>query len=142
MSNQIAREQIAAKAVIHDQAHTPTVVDRSFELPGALYGATVACYLGFIGIMALGFGAPALAIPLAIFVIAIAAGFIVPTIWVRMNPENDSRPLDWGRFSARGIQTFTGRVTAGQAAAQVLVLPVLILLWGIVAVSMAAAAGS
>ncbi|MFA7596896.1 MAG: hypothetical protein WCY92_11120 [Novosphingobium sp.] len=142
MSNQITREQIAAKAVIHDQARAPTVVDRSFELPAPLYAATVACYLGFIGIMALGFGAPALAIPLAIFAISIVAGFAIPLIWVRMNPENHSRSLDWGRFSARGIQTFTGRVTAGQAAAQVLVLPVLILLWGLVAISMAAAAGS
>lgn len=142
MSNQITRERIAAKAIIHEDMRAPTTVDRTFEIPAALYGATVACYLGFIGVMALGFGAPALAIPMVIFTISIVAGFAVPLIWTRMSPESRSRPLDWGRFSARGIQTFTGRVTAGQAAAQVLVLPVLILLWGIVAVSMAAAVGS
>lgn len=142
MTSQITREQIAARATIHSGMYAPTVVDRTFELPGGLYVATIGCYLGFLAIMALGFGAPALAIPMAMFAISIGAGFAIPAIWVRMKPDSGIRPLDWGRFASGGIQTFTGRVTAGEAAAQVLVLPVLILLWGVIIVSMAAAAGS
>ncbi len=120
----------------------PTVVDRTFELPGGLYLATVGCYLGFIAITALGFGAPQLVIPLVICTIIIIMGFAIPAIWVRMRPGSDTRSLSWGKFASSGIQTFTGRVTAGEAMAQVLVLPVLVLLWGVIIVSMAAAAGS
>lgn len=142
MTSQITREQVAAKATIHGEAHAPTSVQRTFELPVGLYVLTVGAYLGFLAIMALGFGAPRLAIPMVIFTVSIVMGFGVPLMWVRMKPDNAARQLDWGRFAARGIQTFTGPIKAGEAAAQVLVLPVLILFWGIVVTSMAAFIGS
>ncbi|MND00096.1 hypothetical protein D3C83_185940 [compost metagenome] len=55
-----------------------------------------------------------------------------------MQPENDTSPLSWGQFRNRGIQTLSGHLTASEATVQVLILPVLIFLWGIAAVTIAA----
>lgn len=137
-------QRVADKAVLHDappvRAPERVGVNRTFELPVGLYVATVGAYLGFIGIMALGFGNPALAIPMAIFVIIIVAGFGVPMLWARMGPDKPSRALDWGRLGAKGIQTPSGAVTRRDAATQVLILPVLIVFWGLAVVTIAALA--
>ena len=139
MSKLLTREQIASKAaIVEAPERSPTAVDRTFELPGALYGATVACYLGFIAVMAIGFGNPGLVLPTAIFVVLIVAGFAVPAMWVRMNPDNPSRPLTWGAFRRNGIATNVGHLAARDGAIQVLILPVLILLWGCAVVTIAA----
>ena len=117
-------------------------VDRNFELPTALYGATVACYLTFLAITAAAFMAPALAIPMVIFAFFIVAGFGVPTIWTRLKNNgleaNETHPMTLGRFEAKGIMTHTGPCSARDASVQVLILPVLIVLWGIAAVTIAA----
>ncbi|MEM7689719.1 MAG: hypothetical protein AAF291_11925 [Pseudomonadota bacterium] len=105
-------------------------VDQNFELPPALFGATVACYLGFLGIMLASFAAPALAIPMAIFTVAIIAGFGVPTIWTRL-AGNRTKPLSTGQFHNDGIMTATGRCAPRDAAIQMLILPVLIVGWGL-----------
>lgn len=131
-------QQVADKAVLHDAPPVLTTVNRTFELPVGLYVATVAAYLGFIGIMALGFGNPELAIPMVIFALFVVAGFGVPMLWTKIGPATRTRALDWGRLGAKGIQTFTGPVTRRDAAVQVLILPVLIVLWGLATVLIAA----
>lgn len=105
-------------------------VDQNFELPRVLYGATVACYLGFLGLMLASFAAPMLAIPMVIFAGFIIAGFGVPTIWTRL-AGNCTRPLSSGQFRNDGIMTQTGRCAARDAVVQMLILPVLIVGWGI-----------
>jgi hypothetical protein len=57
-------------------------------------------------------------------------GFGLAGYWAKMTPDNPTAPLTWGQFSTRGIQTLTGPLSASQASAQVLMLPVLILFWG------------
>jgi len=104
--------------------------DRNFGLPTALYGATIACYLGFMAIVGTAFANPVLAIPLAVIVLLIAAAFGVPAIWTRLK-DNSSEPETLGEFETRGIMTYTGRLTARDAATQVLILPVLLVLWGL-----------
>lgn len=109
---------------------TPHEVDRNFGLPTALYGATVACYLGFLAIVGAAFANPVLLIPMVIFAFTILAGFGVPTIWTRF-AGNSTAPQTMGEFEARGIMTHTGPLTARDASLQVLVLPVLLVMWGI-----------
>jgi hypothetical protein len=104
--------------------------DRNFGLPTALYGATVAGYLGFLLVVGSAFANPVLAIPMAIFVVFIVAGFGVPAIWTRL-AGNTSEPQTMGEFEARGIMTNTGRLTARDATIQVLILPVLLVIWGL-----------
>ena len=43
-----------------------------------------------------------------------------------------------GRLLEDGVDTLTGRTSGGAAVAQVLVLPVLILMWGVAVVTIAA----
>jgi len=140
MAERITRELIAEKAIVHDvlPLHQPTTVDRSFELPGGLYVATAALFFGFLAVMAMGFGNPALILPMAIFVVFIAMFFAVPAMWMRMKPEQTQRLTPWGRFQREGVMTPFGHVTAGAAAAQVLVLPALVFMWGVAVVTIAA----
>lgn len=104
--------------------------DRNFGLPTALYGATVACYLGFLVIVGSAFANPVLAIPMAIIVLLIAAFFAVPAIWTRL-AGNATEPQTMGEFETRGVMTNTGRLAPRDATIQVLILPVLLVVWGL-----------
>ncbi len=135
------REAIAENAIVHEAppvAVHHVEVDRSFELPRSLYAATVACYLSFLLIMGLCFATPSLILPMAIFAFIIIAGFGVPTIWTRLAHGKRVKALSWARFRRDGIATITGRNTASQATVQVLILPALILVWGMAVVTIAA----
>lgn len=130
MSQNIPQQQLQRIAAVTD-APPRTRVDRNFGLPTALYTVTVGLYLGFIGLMAALFLNPELAIPLAVIAGFIVFAFLLAGQWARMKPENDTSPLTWGQLGARGIDTLSGRLTASEAAIQVLTLPVLILGWGL-----------
>jgi hypothetical protein len=140
MAERLTREAIAEQATVHPEAaiHAPTTVDRSFELPTALYAGTAVCYLAFMAVMAVGFGNPALILPMAIIVFFLAMAFGVPAMWMRMGPDHTQRLASWNRFRRDGIMTAFGRSTSGAATIQVLILPVLILLWGFGVVTIAA----
>ena len=154
MSKHIARDQMAQRARIHTAPAMaerqpapdvlpenlpalrvdpvqPVVVDRSFEMPVALYAATVALYLGFVAVMAIGLASPGLAIPMAIFALFIVAGFGVPALWTQIGPKHGARPLRLQQLMHKGIATYTGRLNGRDAAVQMLILPVLILGWGL-----------
>lgn len=137
MSKQVQDILARGDARIVDAPVEAPARDRSFGLPGALYGATVACYLGFVGVTALAFANPALAIPMTVIALFILAGFGVPAVFARLK-GNDSRPLSLGQFERFGIMTHTGRLLPRDAAVQVLLLPVLVLFWGVTAVTIAA----
>jgi hypothetical protein len=112
-------------------------VDRSFGLPSALYAGTVAGYLGFLVIVGSAFANPVLAIPMAIFVLFIVAGFGIPALWTRL-AGNVSEPQTLGEFEAKGVMTATGRLAARDAAIQVLILPALLVAWGLAVAIIAA----
>lgn len=137
MSQHISSEQLTQVAAVFE-APVRTRVDRTFGLPSGLYLATAGLYLAFIGLMALLFGNPELAIPLVLFAGFIVFAFGLAGFWTMMKPDNGSAPMTWGQLSARGVETLSGWLTAGEAAGQVLILPVLILFWGLcIAVIMA-----
>jgi hypothetical protein len=138
----IAHDIIArgeARIVEQPAAPQPNVpdVDRSFGMPKALYGATVALYLGFVLVMGAAFANPEMAIPVAIFAIFIIAGFGVPTIWARL-AANTSEPATLGEFGVKGIMTHTGRLAPRDATVQMLILPVLLVVWGLTVAVIAA----
>jgi len=67
----------------------------------------------------------------------IAAFFAVPAILPAMAPSR-KKALSWADFRSRGIETATGRSSAGEATVLVLLLPALIFCFGIaIAVSWA-----
>ena len=140
MAQLLTREEVAQQADIHAQVPTKAAheVDRTFELPTGLYATTVGLFLAYLGLMAVGFAHRELIIPMVIFAFFIVAGFGIPAIWTMLAPEARSKPKSWSRFQAEGIMTAYGRTSARDATVQVLILPVLIFLWGIAAVTIAA----
>ena len=140
MAERVSRQVIATKAVVHSEAAllAPHEVDRSFELPTALYALSIALFLGFMAVTAVGFGNPELILPLAVIVLSIVAIFGVPAIWVRMAPENRRSAKSWSRFRLDGIVTGSGHTSARDAMVQVLIMPALIFLWGVATVIIAA----
>jgi hypothetical protein len=121
-----------AEALVTKKARPFEVeVERSFDLPTVLHAATVGLYLAFLGVMAFAFQDRGLIIPMAIFVGYIVMAFGVPAIWTQMRPHHNSKALSWADFSRFGINTHTGNMSARDATGQVLILPVLILGWGV-----------
>ncbi|MHA7818946.1 MAG: hypothetical protein ACX930_04790 [Erythrobacter sp.] len=111
--------------------------DRNFGIPTGFYAMTGGFYLAFVAVMAAGFGSSGLVIPMVIFAFFIVAGFGVPAIWTRLK-DNASKPMSGAEFRSKGIMTNTGRLAPRDAAIQMLILPVLIVLWGFTSVIVAA----
>lgn len=111
--------------------------DRNFGLPSAFYAATVACYLGFLAITGTAFANPELGIPMVIFAVFIIAGFGVPMLWTRL-AGNTTTPQTLGEFQTHGIMTHTGRLGHRDATIQMLILPVLLVVWGLAVAVIAA----
>jgi hypothetical protein len=125
--------------VVTTTTATPNIrqdVDRSFGLPPVLHVVTFALYFAFLTVMSLGLGTRDLAIPLAICFIFLGMAAVVPAKWVTMKPINQTKKNRWIDFSQYGIETYTGLMHANDAIVQILILPVLILLWGIAIVAM------
>ncbi len=130
MSKGLAEAIIDYSATAHTQL--PNVrqdVDRTFEMPTALYAATVALYLGFIAILGVGLSTPHLAIPMAIFAIIIVGLFGAPALWLDLGRKTEARAKSYGELMRSGIATTTGRLTGKDAAIQMMILPVLIVIW-------------
>jgi hypothetical protein len=142
MTRKLDRTQIAqvARVVTPATVAQPAVEHppRTFELPGVLFGLSAAAYFGFVALLATAFATGELILPAAVIAILITAGFGVPALWARMQPGSAGRALGWGEFRRRGIMTHTGRMTAGDATVQVLILPTLILLWAVAVATIAA----
>lgn len=143
MSRYLTREVITDHANVVGgpsvvEAGQPAQVDRTFELPTGLYVTTAACYLAFLAILVTSFASPGLGIPMAIFVTFIMCFFGVPAIWTRMAPDSIKRPMAWNQFGSRGISTLTGRLSASEASVQMLILPVLVVIWALAVVIIAA----
>ncbi|MEP0392126.1 MAG: hypothetical protein ABJ205_05570 [Erythrobacter sp.] len=126
-----------ASAAPQNAARHQVEVDRNFEIPTAYYGITVGLYMAFLAVTFAGFGNPELVIPMVIFAVFIVGGFGVPAIWTRLK-GNESRSLTMGKFAKDGIMTLTGRLAPRDAVIQMLILPVLIVMWGIATVIIAA----
>ena len=105
--------------------------DRTFELPPVLHVMTTLLFVGFVSVLSLAFAHPELAVPWAIFVLFIAAFFIVPALWTRIAPTNSSKALSWSQLMARGMETATGHTSGAETAILVLMLPAFIFAWAI-----------
>jgi len=140
MVERLTRQQIAEQAIVHEAPamRPPHMVDRTFELPTGLYVAMAGLFFAATMTMAIGFAAPMLVVPTAIFAVFIGMFFAVPAMWVRMKPDAPQRATSWDRFRRHGIMTHYGHSTAGAATIQLLILPALILLWAVAVVTIAA----
>jgi hypothetical protein len=122
----IARDEIVAPPVER------ACEDQSFELPGGLYAAMATMFAGFIVVLAFGFRGGHMGVAYGVIFAFLAAFFTIPASF------QQKRGLSWAMFRYKGIQTATGRSSATEATVLVLLLPFLILCFGIAIVSIAA----
>ena len=111
--------------------------DQTFELPTGLYIAMAMMFAGFVAVLSIAFSGD-MAVSFGVIFFFLGAFFAVPALFPRMAPEGRRSALRWAEFLDRGIDTATGRTSAGSATVLVLVLPFLILCFAI-AVSIIAA---
>jgi len=112
--------------------------DRGFELPTGLLFGVFALFGLFLTVMSIGFMNEALVVPMAVNFFFVAAFAYVPAKWALMQPAKKGRALRWDELQCSGIETLTGRSSAGEAATLVLLLPACVLLWGVAVVTIAA----
>jgi len=132
------REQLLAQGEIVSSPRERACSDQSFELPTGIYMAMAAMFTGFVAVLALAFRGGRMAIVVGVIFAFIAAFFAVPSMFPGVAADfRQTRALSWFEFSDRGIETATGHSSARAATILVLVLPFLILCFGIAVVSIA-----
>lgn len=131
MSAHIPAEQIEQQARIVAAPSRRNRGERVFDLHPAVHAMTIGAYLAFVGILCAAFMGPDLIVPAAIVVVSVFALFATPAFWARVAGD-DLRKQSWSEFLQEGVECCTGKLTAGQALAQILVLPGLILILGLV----------
>lgn len=103
--------------------------DQSFELPNGIYAAMALMFAGFIGILSLSFRGGHMGVAYGVIFAFIAMFFAVPAAFPGMAASKKS--LSWTAFRLRGIQTATGKSSAREATVLVLLLPFLVLCFGL-----------
>lgn len=111
--------------------------DHGFELPPAVFRAMAALFFGFLAVLTVGLSEPHLVVPMGVNFFFLTAFFAVPAVFVGVT-RGESRPLRWSEFMRKGIQTATGHSSGREAVVLILILPVLIFLWAIAIVTIAA----
>jgi len=137
MSVRLDPKQLAAAREVVPPPMLRSCQDHNFELPAELYATMAALLFGFLAILAVGFAAPALAVPMGINLIFLIAFFGVPILFVRA-ARDERRSLGWSEFMERGINTATGHSSGRDATVLVLLLPLFIFCWAIAIVVIAA----
>ncbi|MBC2778463.1 hypothetical protein [Parasphingopyxis marina] len=103
--------------------------ERPWELHPALFVATGGAYVAFLALLGSVTMSEGLVMPFAIFFVFLAAFFGVPIMFARVAPRGEGRFQSWSEFLSEGIDTASGRLTGRSAAAQVLVVPAMLVGW-------------
>ena len=143
MSKPIKSAELKAAAELVAAPHLKPNVredieDRNFGLPNAIHAGFFGLFLAYLGVMFVGFYEPLMILPMAIFVIFTVGFYVVPMLWTKVGQPHDDRALRMHELMSRGIAIETGHCKGRDAVIQALILPVLILGWGIAVVSIAA----
>jgi hypothetical protein len=138
VSGRQTREQLIVRDEIVAAPIRRACEDQSFELPTAIYVAMASMFAGFIAVLSFEFRGGHMAVTYGVIFAFIAAFFAVPAMFPGVAPrETRSKALRWFDFAHRGIATATGRTTAREATTLVLLLPFLILCFGIAVATIA-----
>lgn len=139
MSIQIPAEQLRDQARIVAPPLRRNRGERAFDMHPAIHFALAGAYGSFVAILAGAFMGPQMVVPSAILLISVVALFLTPALWARVVPQDGLRRQSWPEFLREGVDTISGRLTAGQALAQILTLPALIVALALAMVAIRAA---
>jgi Flp pilus assembly protein TadB len=112
--------------------------ERVFDLHPGVHAMVIGSYLLFVAILCTAFMTAELVVPAAIFLIGVVALFLTPALWARVVPDDKLPRQSWSEFMDEGVDCCTGQLTAGQALAQILVLPGLLISLALVMVTIRA----
>ncbi len=139
MTSRQIQEQLLAQCEIVSAPAERACHDQSFELPTGIYIAMASMLAGFVAVLSLAFRGGHMAVEYGVIFAFIAAFFAVPSLFPRTGEqEGRAKALSWVDFADRGIVTANGHATAREAAILVLLLPFLILCFGIAVAAIAA----
>jgi hypothetical protein len=103
-----------------------------------MYVAMALMFAGFVGVLAFSFRSN-MAVSYGVIFAFLTAYFAVPALFPRMaRGHSATKSLDWSAFREKGISTATGHATSIEATILVLLLPFLILCFGIAVATIAA----
>ena len=112
-------------------AQHPARSHHQFDLPPVLHAAVFGGFGVYLAIMWLAFSDRELIIPFAIFFVFLAGFYIVPALWAKVADDGRPKP-DWLDFSLLGIDCETGHVSAPSAMVQILIMPAMLIVWGLI----------
>ncbi|PLR23325.1 hypothetical protein SGCZBJ_16290 [Caulobacter zeae] len=120
-----APREWTAPAVVEPVLDAPQAPEPSTpDLPKAVGWMIVGAYGAILGTFALSFlGDAEVGLMLGVCAVYLAVYLGVPAVILRMEPKVETRP-DLADFLREGLSTWTGRVSAGSALAQILTIPV------------------
>jgi hypothetical protein len=137
MSKQYDRTSFSADEAVASIVAAPIVSQagqphgtRVFDLHPALHAIVFGGFAVWLTIMWLAFADAELAIPFVIFAIFLSASFAVPAMWARIAGTAGGKD-GWQAFMRRGIDCATGHLTGPEAVAQVVIMPAMLVLWGV-----------
>jgi len=132
MTGRQTREQLLVRDEIVAAPARRACEDQTFEIPNAIYIAMATMFAGFIAVLSLAFRGGHMAVVYGVIFAFIAAFFAVPALFPSMAPDDGrTNALSLFDFGHRGIATATGRASAREATILVLLLPFLILGFGV-----------
>jgi hypothetical protein len=132
MSRRQTRDQLLVRDEIVAAPVKRACEDQTFELPTAIYVAMAAMLTGFVAVLSFAFRGGHMGVAYGVIFAFIAAFFAVPALFPGQGPAETRRNAkSLFDFGDRGIATATGRVGAREATVLVLLLPFLILCFGI-----------
>ena len=138
MTGRQTHAQLLAQGEIVSAPADRACRDQSFELPAAIYTAMATMFTGFVAVLGLAFRGGHMAVVVGVIFAFIAAFFAVPAMFPGVaRKEASTTALSWSEFADSGIMTATGHSSAREATTLVLLLPFLILLFGIAVVTIA-----
>jgi hypothetical protein len=139
MTTRETRQQLLVRGEVVAPPSARACTDQCFELPSGIYVAMASMFTGFVAVLATAFRGGHMAVVYGAIFAFIAAFFAIPAAFANVGPKDArARALSWFEFSDRGMMTATGHSSAREAITLVLLLPFLILCFGI-AVSVIAA---
>jgi hypothetical protein len=138
MTARFNSEILAAREEVVAPPAARACEDQTFELPTGLYVGMALCFASFIAVLAISFTG-GMAVSYGIVFAFLAAFFAVPVLMIRAKPgDNGPKALGWQQFREYGIATATGNTPAKEATILVLLLPFLIMMFGIAVATIAA----
>jgi Flp pilus assembly protein TadB len=100
---------------------------RVFDIHPGVHMMVMGAWTAFVAILVTTFMGSDLIVPAGICAVGMAGLFLTPALWARVVPDDGLRKQSWAEFMSEGVECITGRLTAGQALAQIMVLPALLL---------------